>query len=128
MDLDLDFLVPIAVFGFITCMVIAPMIFKNRERTRVHETIRHAIDKGQAPMELMEQLKENMTPRPQRDIRTGCILIAVGAAWAVFATCISKVAGAQEPFFAMIGLSAFPGLIGLVFLAFGALGLNRMKG
>lgn len=128
MDLDLDFLVPIAVFGFITCMVVAPMIFRNMERARVHETIRKAIDAGQAPVELIEQLKENVTPRPQRDVRVGVILLGVAGAWAGFTFCIANIKGAGDAFLPMIGISAFPGMLGLVFLGFGLLGLNRMKG
>jgi hypothetical protein len=101
------------VFLIATAAVVA-LWFQLRYRGRrdVLETVRAAIDKGQ-PLtpELIEQLTDG--PRgPERDLRRGVVLMAVGIGFAVFGLVLGEP-HAMKP---LIAVGAVPFLIGVAYL------------
>jgi hypothetical protein len=56
---------------------------------------------------------------PDRDLRTGIVLVAVGIAFVVMAATINHVEGDEEAWI-LAAMGSFPGLIGLAHIAFWA--------
>ena len=114
-------LVPIALFAMIAAIVIAPRYFRSRDRERLLDTLRVAYDRGQpVPPELIENLtagEERRPSTPERDLRSGIILIAVALAFVALAMTIVYAAGEDEAWF-VAAIGAFPGFIGLGHIAF----------
>jgi hypothetical protein len=100
------------VFLIATAAVVAIWFqLRYRGRRDVLETVRAAIDKGQ-PLtpELIERLTE--TPQgPERDLRRGVVLIAVGLGIAILGAAISRESVVQP-----LALGAVPLLIGVAYL------------
>ena len=104
-------------FSFLVAIILGPRILRSRERLRMHETLRLAIEKGHpVPPEMMQALQADVPkPLPQRDLRRGVILLCIAAAIAVF----SLAAGQYESEgYGFAAIAAFPGFIGLGYLAF----------
>jgi hypothetical protein len=122
-------LIVLIVFGSIAALFIAPRYFKSIERQKMAETLRVAIEKGQPlPSEVIDAMSSNvrthgLPPSPQRDLRTGIILLAVGVGFAVLGALISV----DEPdaLLPVLGVAAFPTFIGLAFVALGLLNKPR---
>lgn len=116
--MGVEVIVPVALFGMIAAIVLVPAWFKTRERRDLQETVRHALDKGQAlPAELVETIARS-TRKPQAtahtDLRTGVIWLAIGAGIATFAVLTGYEDGdALRP---LLGLAAIPGFLGLAFI------------
>lgn len=122
--MDGQFLIPIAFFGMIAAIVLVPRYFRNKERQDVQATVRAAIDKGQEmPAELIDAITKERRPAasPARDVRAGIIWLAVAAGFAGFGYYIGWYADEAQP--AFFAIAAFPGFIGLAFLAMGLVGL-----
>ena len=117
-------LIPLAGILMIVALVLGPIWlgtrYKSEERARMHETLRRAFDKGQPiPPEIVDTLAQDKPrPTPERDFRVGVILIAVAIAMLVLGWTIYAIEDEAEALAAFGGMAAFPGLIGLVFLAF----------
>jgi len=125
----LGILVPISLFAAIAAVIILPSYFKSKERERMQDTLRAAIEKGQPlPPEVITAVTHGgkfMTTRTQ-DFRKAAIWLAIAGALAT----IGAVIGWWEGFdddgpVVMIALAAVPGFVGLVYLIFGL--LNREK-
>jgi hypothetical protein len=116
------------IFGSITAVILVPFWLRSQERIRVQETLRAAIESGQAmPTEVMENAARNInlrpTPSPHRDLRTGIIWLGVGLGIAAMGAAI----GFDDPDATMpfLGFAAFPIFIGLAFIALSF--VNRTK-
>ena len=112
-------LVPLAPFIMVATIIVVPAWLRSRERREMQETVRAAIEKGQAlPPELIEALtKEVKGPKvssAQRDIRIGVILLSVGAGLALLGVALQSIA--QEAFYALVGSGAIPAMVGLAFI------------
>jgi hypothetical protein len=114
------------IFGSIAAIIIVPFWLRSQERMRVQETLRAAIESGQAmPTEVMENAARNINLRPQpsasRDLRTGIIWLGVGLGFVAMGVAL----GYEEPesTIPMIACAAFPVFIGLAFIALSL--LNR---
>ncbi|THD54162.1 DUF6249 domain-containing protein [Phenylobacterium sp.] len=108
------------IFGSITVVIVVPFWLRSQERMRVQETLRAAIESGQAmPTEVMENAARNINLRPQpsasRDLRTGIIWLGVGLGFVAMGIAL----GYEEPesTIPMIAVAAFPVFIGLAFIA-----------
>lgn len=117
--MDVAILVPLGFFAMIAAIVLVPGWLRSRERERLHETLRLAYEKGQpVPPEMIEalQFEKPKPPLPDRDLRRGIILLCVAAAIVVFALTVGQVH--DHDAFGFAAVAAFPGFIGLGYLAF----------
>ncbi len=105
--------VPLAFFAALVAILSVFLAARYFIRKQVHETIRQAIDKGQElTPEILERLGE--TPKsPESDLRRGIFAVGVALAFVVFGFAIPE----QEALRPMLGIGAFPLLIGLAYLA-----------
>lgn len=118
-----EIFVPIAMFGMVVGVVWLVSYFNSRKRLTVHETIRHALDKGQ-PLspELMDRM--SMVTDPVRaDLRRGVLFLAFGAAFAVLGTIIGmEESDALTP---MLGVATFPIFLGIAYIGLWAFGRGK---
>jgi hypothetical protein len=115
----------------IVALVIGPLwirsYFAAQERSRLHETLRVAYEKGQAvPPELIQSLQTSVSERPistpDRDLRRAIVLIAVGLGLCglgygmYFGLNSASEEGAWITGTSIAGAGAIPGLIGVAYL------------
>jgi len=116
---DVEILIPLGFFALIAALVLVPGYLRSREKERMHETLRLAYEKGQpVPPEMIEalQLDRPKAPQPDRDLRRGIILLCVAAAIGVFSLIVGEFHDHDANGFAAV--AAFPGFIGLGYIAF----------
>lgn len=116
--MDVEILIPISFFIFLAAIILVPGYLKSREKLRLHETLRVAYEKGQpVPPEMIEALQSDRPkpPLPDRDLRRGIILLCVAAAIVVFALVVGQY---EEHGHGFAAVAAFPGFIGLGYIAF----------
>jgi hypothetical protein len=122
-------LVPLSPFLLVAALVLVPLYLRSKERQKLQETLRMAIEKGQPlPPEVVDAMSSNVRsvrapPSPGRDLRFGIIWLAVAVGFAAFGMAI----GFEYPdaMFPLLACAAFPGFIGLAFIALGL--INRTK-
>lgn len=119
-----EILIPIAFFAMVAAIVLGPRYFRSRDRQRLLDTLRTAYDRGQpVPPEIIESLhfdeRSKPVSSPDRDLRSGIVLVAVGVAFVVLAATIDYVEGDEEAWI-LAAVGAFPGLVGLAHIAFWA--------
>ena len=133
MDSDL---VPVVFFIFLGAIILLPRYLRFRERQKLMETVRLAYERGQpAPTELIAQMARldgqstspglvdaavngrARAPGRDRDLRRGAMLIAVAIAIALFGGALSFTDAAGAGSWPLVGIAAFPGLIGVAFVA-----------
>ena len=110
-------LVCLIVFGSIASIFIVPRYFKSRERQKLQDTIRLAIEKGQAlPPEVLDVMTRDIRPAPSaaRDFRVGVVWLAIGLGIAGFGVAMGQYA--DEAMFPFLGIGAIPGAIGVAFI------------
>lgn len=116
--MGVEVIVPLGLFAAIAAMVLVPAWLKSRDRRDMQETVRLALDKGQAlPAELIEAIANAARGRiatAHTDLRTGVIWLAVAAGVATFGWMIGFED--QEAVYPIIGLAAVPGFLGLAFV------------
>jgi hypothetical protein len=114
----MEILIPISFFALIAAIVIVPRYLKSQERIKLQETLRASIEKGAAlPPEVIEAMTSDVKrpSSPQRDLRGGIVWLAVAAGFVALGFAISF----DEPdaFYPLLGVAAFPGLVGLALIA-----------
>ncbi len=123
-----------AVFGTITAIIVGPTYLKSRERREVQETVRRAIDKGQAlPSEVIDAMtKDTMKnlPSRSRDLRRGVIWLATGigiAAFGIVNDSSWQSDGWNGPNFGggLLGIACIPITIGLAFIVLSFFNKNK---
>lgn len=119
-----------AVFGTITAIIVGPSYLKSRERREMQETVRRAIDKGQAlPPEVIEAMTNDVAknlPSRTRDIRRGIIWLAVGVGVAAFSLINDMNDGWEKNVGdGLLGVAAIPVTIGLAFIVLSFFNKNR---
>ncbi|MEX1251418.1 MAG: DUF6249 domain-containing protein [Hyphomonas sp.] len=120
-----DILVPIVVFLTPAVIVLIVSYFNSRKRQTIHETLRHAIDKGQA---LSPDLLEKMslvTDPVRADLRRGVLFLAFGAAFAVLGALVGMEEA--EAFRPMLGVAAFPIFMGIAYIGLWAFGRGKSE-
>lgn len=122
-----------AVFGTITAIIVGPTYLKSRERREMQETVRRAIDKGQAlPPEVIEAMTNDVAknlPSRTRDIRRGIIWLAVGIGIAAFSL-INSMGWSNDGWRnnvgdGLLGIAAIPVTIGLAFIVLSFFNKNK---
>ena len=123
---------------FVASIILVPIYLRHRDRDRMHETLRIAFEKGQpVPPELIAALQSNVAPRvvltPERDLRRGVVLIAVGLGFCGLGygiwyglMSVNEIA-AYTSGASTAGIGAIPGLIGLAYLLLWATRRNQPK-
>ncbi|QQQ18387.1 hypothetical protein JIP62_14005 [Brevundimonas vitis] len=131
----MDDLIPLfaifAVFGTITAIIVGPTYLKSRERREIQQTVRAAIDKGQAlPPEVIEAMSKDVTknlPSRSRDLRKGIIWLAVGIGLAAFGV-VSDMGGNGwngGVDNGLLGIACIPATIGLAFIVLSFFNKNK---
>jgi hypothetical protein len=104
----------------IVAVVALPIYFRTKERVKLHDTLRAAYERGQ-PVDpaIIEAIQrgEKARPSPERDLRVGIILVAVALAMVTLGAAIGHIED-RDAVWIMAASAAFPGFIGLAFLAF----------
>ena len=112
--------IPISFFAMIVAVVALPVYFRSKERTKLHETLRIAYERGQ-PVDpaIIEAIQRGEKARPsaERDLRVGVILIAIALAMVTLGATIGHMED-DDGLWIMSAVAAFPGFIGLAFLGF----------
>lgn len=120
-------LVPLSPFLLVAALVLVPAYLRSKERQKMADALRLAIEKGQTlPADIMETMNVTVAkaaPSPQRDLRVGIIWMGVAIGLAAFGIAL----GFEEPeaTFPLVAIAAFPGFIGLAFLVLGLINRNR---
>lgn len=116
--MGVEVIVPLGLFAAVAAMVLVPAWLKSRDRRDMQQTVRHALDKGEAlPAELVEAIAKASRGRiatAHTDLRAGVIWLAVAAGVATFGWMIGFED--QEAVYLMVGLAAVPGFLGLAFV------------
>ncbi|HET6628807.1 MAG TPA: DUF6249 domain-containing protein [Woeseiaceae bacterium] len=113
-----DIVVPVALFIMLSVIFGLWFMFRYRTRTELQRTVRAALDKGQElTPELIERLGQ---PRqtPYTDLRKALIWIAVGLGFMVAAFVFDWGMVDQS----LLGVGAFPLLIGVAYLVMSRFG------
>jgi Domain of unknown function (DUF6249) len=118
-----EIVVPVGSFAMIVAIVWLVSYFNGRKRQTIHETLRHAIDKGQ-PLspELLENMS-NITDPTRSDLRRGVLFLAFGAAFAVLGGVISLED--SEALTPMLGVATFPVFLGIAYIGLWAFGRGK---
>jgi len=107
--------VPIVMFTGMTIIISLFFWFRYKARGQMQQTLRAAIEKGQElSPELVESLGKPERPVKDKDLRLSLIWLAVGIGIALFGFAMSSME--REAFVVMLGISAFPFMIGLAYL------------
>lgn len=107
-----EFMVPIASVISVAVVLSLVFYFRYKARNATQQTIRTALDKGQAlTPEIIESLGQPKRP-PNADLRLGLIWLAVGIACGLFGVILGEE-DAVRPFLA---IGAFPFIVGLAYL------------
>jgi pentatricopeptide repeat protein len=125
-----DVLIPIIFFIFLGAVILLPKWMRMREREKALEVMKAMSEKGVSPdpalLEVLQseawrnpdRMASMIMPLSQRDLRGGSILIAVAVALVVLAGILYAAGGERHAPYVLLGVSAFPGLIGLTRLGF----------
>lgn len=123
--MGVEILVPVAFFASIVGIVWLNSYFNGRKRMTIHETLRHAIDKGQT---LSPELLQNMslvTDPVRADLRRGVLFLAFGAAFAVLGTLIGMEE--SEAITPLLGIATFPIFMGIAYIGLWAFGRDKTE-
>ncbi len=122
MDLE-SIVVPTVIFLSPALIVWIVSFFNARKRNTVHETLRLAIDKGQALSPEMMEKMSLLTDPVRADLRRGVLFLAFGAAFAVLAGLIgSEERDALTP---MLGVATVPIFLGIAYIGLWAFGRDK---
>lgn len=127
--MEMEFLIPIAFFGMIAAIVIVPSYFKSKEKERMQETLRAAIEAGQPlPPEVIQAMSTTggkfLSTRTQ-DFRKAAIWLAIAGALATVGGIVSWYHGVDDETIVPFAFAAVPGFVGLVYLVFGFLNKDK---
>lgn len=110
--MDVEIIVPVAVFGSVVLIVFLIMYFKAKTRAGVQKTIRLALEKGSdLTPELLDRLaapKQNQSS----DLRRGIISLAIGVGFILLGYTI----GEEEAVRPTLAIGMFPIIIGIAYL------------
>lgn len=117
----------VAVFGSFASIFIIPAWLRSKERMRMQDTVREAIQHGQGvPTDVIEAITRSAKPvaSRMRDIRRGVILLALTGVVVTWGVLDQMHDGWVSPS-GWFGFAALPGFLGLTFLVFGLLNHKR---
>lgn len=110
-----------AVFGSIALVLVAALYLNYRGRRAVADTIREVVEKANlSDPQLATELLRQLTARPS-DLRRGGLFLAVALAFVIMAFVLDQPEAVRP----MIGVAAFPGMLGFAYLIFHYLSVRR---
>ena len=120
-----DILIPLGFFTMIVLIVFFAMVGGVMRRREIGETVRELSRSGQTVDPAL--IREMSKPKKSGgDLKGGLILIAIAAALVILGFVIARVEPDDaEVRIIMLGVAAFPGLIGLVLVVFGLFNRDR---
>jgi hypothetical protein len=126
----MEILIPITFFLLIAAIVIGPGYLKSRERMKMQDNLRLAIEKGQPlPPEVIEAVARasDVMPTRTRDVRRATILMAVAASFSTMGLLAYQYSSNAEANAAPVlwGIATIPGFIGLAYLALALVNKNK---
>lgn len=116
-----------SIFGSITAIIVVPFWLRSRERARMQDTVRAAIQQGQSlPTDVIDTMTRAMKPVPsrRRDFRRAVIWLAIAGAIGSWGLLDQMHEGWMQPSDAY-GFAAIPLFVGLAFLVLGFLNGKR---
>jgi hypothetical protein len=122
-----DVAVVFIVFASLPALIIVPLWFRSRERARMQDTVRAAIQQGQAlPSDVIDAMTRGAKRMPsrRRDFRQAVIWLAIAAAFGTWGLLDQWNLGVQAPS-NWFGFAVIPLFIGLAFLVLGFLNGKR---
>lgn len=107
-----EVVVPVAFFVAVFGIIAVVVYFRFRSQQELQETVRTLLQSGQpVSEEKLSELVAALSPREQ-DLRRALISIAIAIAIALFAFMLDE----RDAFGPLMGLAAFPLLIGFAYL------------
>lgn len=104
--------VPVVMFICIAIVMVAAFYFRMRGRQALQQTVRAALEQGQAlSPELIEKLS-GVRDAEAVDLRRGVVSISVGVALLAFAVLLDE----RDALRPLMAVSAFPFSVGLAYL------------
>lgn len=109
-----DDLIPMVLFLVTGGAFVARSYFRYKANQEQQVTVRELMARGQdVSPEVLETLLQGLLPAPQADLRRGVMGLMIGLALVVFAFVLGEP-DARQP---LMGIAAFPALIGVAYLA-----------
>ncbi len=107
-----EYMIPISAVVSVAVVLSLVFYFRYKARNATQQTIRTALEKGQAlTPEIIESLGQPKRP-PKADLRLGLIWLAVGVGCGAF----GFILGEEEAVRPFLAIGAFPFIIGLAYL------------
>lgn len=111
-------------FAALVAIILGPGLIKDREKARMQETLRKAIDAGQTlPPEVIDAIARatDVLPTRTRDIRRGVLWLAVAASFTTMGIVANQFSFEDHAngSAVLFGIASLPGFIGLAFLILG---------
>ncbi len=107
-------LIVFIVFASMASVLLGAFYFAHRSRRAVYDTIRAVIEKtGEATPDLIKEIQRDRIGK-FADLRKGILFVAAAAAFAI----LSLVVDDPDAVGPMLGVAAFPGLIGAAYILF----------
>jgi hypothetical protein len=121
-------LVPMTLFMILAVIILTPVILKSNERARFQAMLRDAFERGQTvPPEFIAAMT-GPPAGPERDLRAAIVLLAITAGFIALGASIAQLdTSGSGPFWPLLGVSAFPGFLGLGFLMLWWMGRKAAK-
>jgi Domain of unknown function (DUF6249) len=120
-----EIVVPVGSFAMIVGIVWLVSFFNGKKRATIHETLRHAIDKGQTlSPDLLEKISLATDP-VRADLRRGVLFLAFGAAFAVLGVVVGMEE--SEAITPMLGIATFPIFMGIAYIGLWAFGRGKTE-
>ena len=123
-------LIPLAPFIMVVAIVLTIFYFNSKNKREVLETVREALRGGQTlDPDTIRALGVPSKRQQGGDLKAGAILIAVALGFLGLGFAITGLdePDAAQAFPVMAAIAAFPGLIGLVLVIFGAVSAAKRK-
>ena len=112
-------LVPMTLCMVLAVIILTPVILKANERARLQTMLREAFERGEAlpPEFIAAMTTKSSVGSPDRDLRAAIVLLAIAAGFIALGASVSQLdTSGSGPFWPLLGVSAFPGFLGLGFL------------
>ncbi len=112
--MGVEIVVPVASFVMLVFLVAIPFYFSYRKRRVVFDTLKATVEKtGTVDPHLVDAITADNIG-PNADLRRGILLLAVAGGL----ICLGMFIPEEEATAPLMGIAAFPGLIGLAYTLF----------